>query len=333
MRTPGLKIANKFQRVCVPVAPAHPVPDIVDDAREGLLRPPRSLPPKYFYDEAGSLLFTKICETREYYPTRTEDRLLASHAPDIIRIARPGQIIELGSGNSQKTRRLFDACENTDHTCTYAPFDVCAPILEETADQLQAEYGWLHVTPLLGDYHAGLDHLPAFTGRRLFVFLGSTIGNFEPGEAHTFLREITAIMNPGDYLLIGADRVKDTRVLDSAYNDAEGITAAFNLNLLEVLNRELDADFNPCHFRHKAEFVPERSRIEMKLVCNATHQITLKELDETIAFLPDDEILTEVSYKFTHDGAEKLLEEGGMNVVKHYEPENRYFSLILGQFI
>ena len=332
MLNPRLETEIARPPACISVSPARVVPDIIDDAREGLLFPPRSLPPKYFYDEKGSQLFTRICETDEYYPTRTEDGLLARNAEDIIAISRPVQIIELGSGNSRKTRRLFNACEQIDHTCSYAPFDVCAPMLEDTAGQLQTEYEWLKVTPLLGDYHAGLDHLPGFNERRLFVFLGSTIGNFEPAEARAFIREITDAMAPGDFLLLGIDRVKDVQVLNDAYNDSGGITAAFNLNLLNVLNRELDADFDLNHFNHHASYQSRHSRIEMKLVCDTLHEIQLKKIDEVIELYPGDEILTELSHKFTYGQAEELLSDCGLDIVSHYEPENRYFSVILARF-
>jgi L-histidine N-alpha-methyltransferase len=203
------------------------VPDLAKDVLDGLLQLPRTLPPKYFYDVRGSQLFEQICTTPEYYPTRTEDKLLANYGKDIIEKTKPEQILELGSGNSQKTRRLFDACTSIDHACEYAPFDVCEPMLEETAEKLQSDYDWLTVKPLLGDYHAGLGNLPDIDGIRLFIFLGSTIGNFTPEETNIFFSEIRQCMKPGDYFLLGADRVKKKFVLDAAYNDAQGITAEF----------------------------------------------------------------------------------------------------------
>lgn len=320
--------ASRFT-ACISIKPARDIPDIVEDVRVGLLSAPRSLPPKYFYDERGSQLFEQICDTPEYYPTRTEENLLSNYSEEIISQVRPAEIMELGSGNAQKTRRLFDACEQTEHICSYAPLDVCEPILKNVSEQLQSDYDWLDVNPLLGDYHAGLQHLPETHGTRLYVFLGGTIGNFYPGQAQDFITEIKATMQPGDYLLLGADRVKENHLLDAAYNDEQGITAEFNLNLLHVLNRELKADFNPEHFEHWAEFNSEHNRIEMHLLCTQGHSVQLQELDEEITFQQGDSILTEVSHKFTADGLEELLEESGLNICNHYEPDNQYFSLIL----
>ncbi len=314
---------------CTSIKPARDIPDIVEDVRVGLLSAPRSLPPKYFYDERGSRLFEQICDTPEYYPTRIEEKLLSNYSIEIITQVKPDEIMELGSGNAQKTRCLFDACEQTEHICTYAPLDVCEPMLENISEQLQSDYDWLDVNPLLGDYHAGLQHLPEIRGTRLYVFLGGTIGNFYPEQARDFIKEIKAVMQPGDYLLLGADRVKENHLLDAAYNDVQGITAEFNLNLLHVLNRELKADFNPEYFEHRAEFNSEHNRIEMHLLCTQDHIVRLQKLDEEIIFQQGDSILTEVSHKFTADGLEELLEESGLNICKHYEPDNQYFSLIL----
>lgn len=323
---------NDMQSPCLLIEPAYTVPDLAEDVRDGLLAPPRSLPPKYFYDETGSELFTQICNTPEYYPTRTEDRLLANYSVDIIAQASPEQILELGSGNSQKTRRLFDACEQLNLVCSYAPFDVCVPMLESTSQQLQTEYEWLEVLPMAGDYHAGLENLPVFPGRRLYVFLGSTIGNFSPLEARNFVVEIRNIMQPGDYLLLGVDRVKDNAVMNAAYNDSQGLTADFNLNLLHVLNRELGADFRVDYFSHQAGFNEIYSRVEMWLVCSRDHTVTLQDLDETVTFRDGDEILTEISQKYTFAEIENLLQQCGFVINSHFQPDNQYFSLILARF-
>lgn len=325
------KDATITSSLCTSVRPARKVPDIAEDVRVGLLSLPRSLPPKYFYDERGSQLFEQICATPEYYPTRTEDKLLLHHSKDIIAQVKPTEIMELGSGNAQKTRQLFDACEQTDHRCSYAPLDVCEPMLESVSEQLQSDYDWLEVNPLVGDYHAGLKHLPKTQGPRLYVFLGGTIGNFYPGQARDFINEIKASMRPGDYLLLGADRIKENHLLDAAYNDEQGITAEFNLNVLNVLNRELKANFNPENFQHKAEFNSEHNRIEMHVVSNCDHIVHLQELDEEITFHQGDSILTEVSHKFTVDSLEELVEVSGLNISKHYEPDNKYFSLVLAE--
>lgn len=316
---------------CTEIPPTRHVPDLREDVRSGLLEPPRSLPPKYFYDDLGARLFERICETDEYYPTRTEDALLALHAEEIIGASRPAQILEFGSGSSKKTRRLFAACESLAIMCRYLPFDVCEPALLEAAMLLQSEYDWLDVQPLLGDYHAGLDNLPTTDGVDLYVFLGGTIGNFEPSEAENFVEEVRACMDNGDYFLLGADRIKGSPVLDAAYNDEQGITAAFNLNLLNVLNRHLRANFDPDDFYHKAVFDEARSRIEMYLVSHRNQNIDLIGLDETLALQSGEHILTEVSYKFEKPQLEKLLTQRSFTIVRHFEPDNEYFSLLLAR--
>ena len=316
---------------CLAIAPARYVPDLEEDARAGLLERPRSLPPKYFYDARGADLFNRICETPEYYPTRTEDALLQENSDDIIALTRPDYLIELGSGSSKKTANLFDACEQQGRSCVYAPFDICEPALIAAAGKLQDDYRWLVVSPLLGDYHAGLGNLPRYPGARMFLFLGGTIGNFTPPEARSFIGDIHNCMEPGDFLLLGADRVKDPAVLHAAYNDVQGITALFNLNVLRVLNRELDADFRTDNFAHLAVYNNELNRIEMYLVSRLSQEITLGKLGESIGVEPGERILTELSYKFCFDELETLLEEFGLNVIRHFEPDNRYFSLVLAQ--
>lgn len=316
---------------CIPVTPTRRVPDLIEDARDGLLTRPRSLPPKYFYDDRGSELFERICATDEYYPTRTEDALLARHSSDIIARTLPDQIIELGSGSSRKTRRLFDACETAGHVCNYSPFDVCEAALEQAAVELGRQYRWLTVTPLLGDYQAGLGNLPGTAGSVLYVFLGSTIGNFEPDRAESFVREIVSCMAPGDWLLLGADRIKDRAVLRAAYNDARGITAEFNLNVLRVLNRELGANFETGNFDHEAVFNEEHSRIEMYLASRCDQDVHLGTLRRTIHLRQGERILTELSHKFSSDRLRQLLNTCGLDVERHYEPANRYFSLLLAR--
>lgn len=314
---------------CVPVIPTRLIPDMVDDVRESLLNSPRRLSPKYFYDERGSELFDQICSTPEYYPTRTENKLLLRYASDIIQKTQPEQILELGSGYSVKTRRLFDACQDISHNCTYAPFDVCEEALIESAQKLAAEYRWLNLKPLLGDYSAGLGNLPSTTGSHLYVFLGSTIGNFEQHEALAFINELYDVMKGGDYLLLGVDRVKKNEVLNAAYNDAQGITAEFNLNVLNVLNRELGANFDTDAFTHTAYFDEQKERIEMHLTSKTKQKVKIEELDKTIQFNKDESILTEISQKYTYTGIEKMLSQANFSITDHYEDEDAYFSLVL----
>jgi len=314
---------------CQKVLPTRAVPSLLDDVKKGLLQEPRRLPAKYFYDEHGSQLFDKICDTQEYYPTRTEDALLQSAAEDIIGHCQPKHLVELGSGTSRKTRRLFDACEKHECQVKYWPFDVCEEMVRDASASLVDEYHWLDVNGLVGDYNAGLEHLPALSGPSLYVFLGGTIGNFDYAEGVAFLSELRKSMSDDDMLLMGADRIKDEGVLNAAYNDKEGITAAFNLNLLNVLNREVEADFNSTKFKHHAFFNQDESRIEMHLIATESQTVTLQALEEEIQFAEGDSILTEISRKFTHSSLSDMLKEAGFALSKHFSPDNNYFSLVL----
>ena len=316
---------------CLRVKPSRPVPPLLQDACSGLLDRPRSMPPKYFYDHRGARLFDAICDTQEYYPTRTEEALLQRHAQEIIALVKPDHIIEFGSGTSRKTRHLLDACSDSDRPVTYWPFDVCEPVLRETGHALMQDYDWLNVTPLLGDYHAGLDELPVPEGPCLYLFLGGTIGNFDSADAHRFLAEICNRMQADDCLVMGADRVKAHAVLHAAYNDAEGITAEFNLNLLEVLNRGLDADFDPGRFRHRAVYNDAREQIEMYLVAREQHQVRLGALDCAMCLQEGESILTEISRKFSVESLQSMLTEAGYMLDRHYQPDNRYYSLLLAR--
>ncbi len=322
-----------YEPACIHIPPTRHIPDLVEDVRSGLLSRPRCLPSKYFYDDLGAELFEKICDTEEYYPTRTEEELLLKYSKDIIEETLPDHIIELGSGSSRKTRRLFDACEESTHICGYAPFDVCEPALNQAAAELNAEYNWLEVTPLVGDYHAGLGNLPSPSGTGMVVFLGSTIGNFTPAEAEDFIEEIRGCMRPGDYFLLGADRIKDSGVLHAAYNDSSGVTAEFNLNVLRVLNRELDADFDLDSFSHQAIFNAGLKRIEMYLISKADQQIEFGKINETIFLRSGEKILTELSHKFHYAELEAMLMDKGFDIIRHFEPANRYFSLVLSRLL
>ena len=311
------------------IKPSRKMPDITEDIRKGLFSKPRKLPPKYLYDSHGSKLFEKICLTPEYYLTRTEDHLLNLHSKAIINQVRPDEILELGSGNAEKTCRLFDACESNEHTCSYAPIDVSPTVLQKASQKLCSNYDWLTIRPLVADYHAGLGEMPRTDERCMFVFLGGTIGNFSCEQAKQFINDVKNCMKRGDYLLLGADRVKDEYTLNAAYNDNQGITAEFNLNVLKVLNRELDADFVLDNFQHRAEFNTQKSRIEMRLVCTHGQTVSFQRMGEMIDFRQGDTILTEVSYKFTVQGLESLIEGNGLRVSSHYETKNPYFSLLL----
>lgn len=314
---------------CQRVEPTRAIATLTEDVSNGLFSEPRTLPPKYFYDERGSVLFDRICGAPEYYPTRTESELLESVAGEIIDDVRPRQILEFGSGMSRKTRHLLDACGDLSWHPVYAPFDVCDDVLMASGISLNEHYEWLSVEPLVGDYTAGLGNLPMPKGGNLVVFLGGTIGNFIPVEAMDFLRELRSVMSPGDGLLMGADRVKEPDILHSAYNDSAGLTAQFNLNLLRVLNRELGANFDIKGFAHYAHFNPVESRIEMHLISMRAQIVEFEDIQQSVDFGEGDAILTEISRKFTRGDLEAMLIEAGFTIAAHHESGSLKFSLIL----
>lgn len=315
---------------CIYVKHSKEINSIAQDVIQGLMAPPRSLPAKYFYDERGSRLFDRICETEEYYPTRIESTLLEQHAQELIEQTRPEHILEFGSGTSRKTHHLIRACEETGLDCEYLPFDVCEEMLQQVHNEFTRRYGWLDVKPLVGDYTAGLEHLHRPDGHCLYVFLGSSIGNFSQQEASAFVSEVAGCMRSGDSFLLGVDRVKDEEVLHRAYNDSAGVTSEFNLNVLNVLNEELDANFNTDHFRHRAIYNSQKQRIEMYLVSQRDQSIELESLDEVLQIEHGERILTEVSHKYHYRQAEKLMTDAGLDIVKHVEPDNAWFSLVMG---
>jgi len=329
-----LQDVSPVEKKSVPVIKIHAersVPDLTQDVCSNLLTPPFSLPPKYFYDHRGSELFDQICDTAEYYPTRTESNLLSRYCLHIMDSLNADHVIELGSGTSRKTRYLFDACQVLNQAPKYWPFDVCEPMLLQAATQLRQSYQWLNIQPLAGDYSAGLRHLPKPDGNSLYVFLGSSIGNFTEPEAVSFLKDVRQHMITGDSLLLGIDRLKDSQVLEAAYNDGQGITAEFNLNVLSVLNNELGADFETNNFSHQAIFNQELSQIEMYLQSLNNQTINFSQIDESMTITSGEKILTEISRKYSLAGIESLLAQAELEVVDHFEPSDEYFSLILAR--
>lgn len=321
--------SSRFE--CLAVEPVRAIPSLRDDVERGFAQAPRCIPPKYFYDAHGSELFDQICDTREYYPTRAETALLAEHAPAIIAAVEPDHLIELGSGSCRKTRYLLSAAQQAEGAVHFWPFDVCREMLVSAGRELLGEFPGLRVTALVGDYLGGLARLPRPLGRRLFVFLGGTIGNFTELEAHLFLTDLRGHMHVGDYLLLGADRVKDAQVLEAAYNDAAGVTARFNLNVLRVLNRELQADFDLESFRHQAVFNAQASRIEMYLISQREQQVRIGALGRTYRFAAGERLLTEISRKFSHRHLSRSLINAGFEIEQHYEGGEQLFSLVLAR--
>lgn len=313
------------------VPPSRPVPSLEDDVRGHLLEPPRSLPPKYLYDRRGSDLFDRICLTPEYYVTRTEEALLARVAGEVADAARPATVFEFGSGTSRKTPRVLEACLAEGSLASYAAFDISPDALRAAGRKIRKRHPGLGLRLFAGDYTAGLDALPELPGPCLFLFLGGTIGNFPEPEGQAFLRDVAAVMGPDDSLLIGADRVKDPAVLDAAYNDAEGVTAAFNLNALSVLNDRLGADFRPRAFRHDARYVGERERVELRLVAEGAQRVRIPRLDAAFELADGETILTEISRKFTPESLARLLGGAGLAMAGHYAADGDYFSLVLAR--
>lgn len=299
------------------------------DVRRGLTAVPKRLPPKYFYDDRGSRLFDAICELPEYYLTRAEDALLASVAGEVIARVRPRHLVELGSGASRKTRRLLDALLAAVDAPTYVPIDVSAGMLEASAARLRTAYPTLRVHGIVADFEQALPALPA-GGTRLVAFLGSSIGNYEPPADHALLAAVAARLEPGDALLLGVDLVKPVAQLLAAYDDAAGLTAEFNRNVLRVINRTLDANFDPARFEHVAEFNPAAMQIEMRLRAREAHRVRIAALDLEIAFAAGETIHTESCRKFTRPVAEALLRDAGFARVDWFAAADGAFALALG---
>jgi dimethylhistidine N-methyltransferase/ergothioneine biosynthesis protein EgtC len=298
------------------------------DVRKGLAAPLRSLPPKWFYDARGSELFEQITRLPEYYPTRAEQEILTRRAPEIAALTRARTLVELGSGSSRKTRTLLDALTTAGTLAHYAPLDVSESALREAGQALCRDYPSLRVSATVADFATGLD-LPQEAGPRLLAFLGSTIGNLDPAERTSFYAVLRGAMSGDDTLLLGADLVKDPAVLVRAYDDSQGVTAAFNKNLLHVLNRELGADFDPDGFDHKAVWNETEERIEMRLRARAATTVKLPAVDLAVEFTRGEELLTELSGKFRRDALTAELAAGGLTVRQWWTDPAERFALLL----
>lgn len=300
------------------------------ELRASLSERPRRIPSKYFYDHRGSVLFEAICELPEYYPARSERRILERHAGEIVRSSGASELVELGSGAATKTRLLLDAMAGQDRLDLYVPFDVSEAMVAEVAQRFTELYPGLRVHGLVGDFLAHLGEIPA-GGRRLAAFLGGTIGNLEPVEAGAFLGRLATSLDPGDALLLGTDLIKDPARLEAAYNDAAGVTAEFNRNILRVVNRVAGGDFDPEAFRHRAFYDRELHRIEMRLVAERSQRVRLEELDLELSLGPGEELLTEVSVKYDRTGARELLASGGFELSGWYTDPDGLFGLSLAR--
>jgi L-histidine N-alpha-methyltransferase len=300
------------------------------DVRLGLTANPKELPPKYFYDERGSQLFEQITELPEYYPTRAERAILAERSAEIVAAAgEPKTLVELGSGSAAKTRHLLDAMRDAGCLARYVPIDISAEITRETAHSLVAEYPGIQVHGLVCDFEQDLERIPDGDGGRLIAFLGGTVGNLYPDARHDFLTRIAALLGPQDRFLLGTDLVKDTARLEAAYDDAAGVTAEFNKNVLLVLNRELGADFDPSRFEHVARFDRDAARMDIRLRSLADQTVRIDGLDLTVRFAADEEMRTEISAKFTRPRLEAAYREAGLQPAGWFADVHSDYALTL----
>jgi len=318
-----------------PTIDVHLTPDdlraaMEADVRTGLSASPKHLPPVYFYDDRGSRLFDEITRLPEYYPTRAERSILESHAGDMVRAAGADVLVELGAGTCDKSRVLLDAMRDNGLLGAYVPLDVSDTTLWEAATALSEEYPGLTVRAVVGDFHHHLDRLES-PGRRLFAFLGGTVGNFEPAQRAAFLAGLAGVMRPGDRFLLGTDVIKDRGRLVAAYDDAAGVTAEFNRNVLHVLNRELGADFVPDRFAHVARWNEDDHRIEMWLRSLDERCVHIADLGLDIRFAAGEEMLTEISTKFSRDALRDELEACGLVIDDAWVAEGDEFVLTLAR--
>jgi L-histidine Nalpha-methyltransferase len=300
------------------------------DVRAGLTAVPKTLPPKYFYDARGSELFDEITRLPEYYLTRAETSILERHAGEIAELSRCESLVELGSGTSAKTRLLLRALRDGGTLREFVPFDVDPAVLTEASDALAVEYPGLRIAPFVGDFESDIAAIPA-DGRRTVAFIGSTIGNLEPTARAAFLAQVGAVLRPGDTFLLGTDLVKDTGRLLRAYDDSAGVTAEFNRNVLVVVNRELDADFDVEQFRHVALWDADHEWIEMRLRTERAQHVAVGDLGLVVSFAAGEELRTEISAKFRRAGIEAELAAAGMRMVRFWTDAHGDFGVTLAE--
>lgn len=301
------------------------------DVAEGLSSVPKQLPPKWFYDERGSALFEDITELPEYYPTRAERAILEERSDEIADAADAEALIELGSGSGVKTRLLLDAMRRHGTLARFVPVDVSGEFLAASARRVADDYPALDVHAVVGDFehHLGLLPVREDGGRQTVAVLGSTIGNQEPAPRAEFLRDIRAVLRPGDTFLLGADLVKDPDRLVAAYDDEQGVTAEFDRNVLSVINRELGADFDPTEYEHVARWNEKEEWIEMRLRSRVDQHVRVAALDLDVDFAAGEELRTEISAKFRREGLERELEEAGFELTHWWTDPDGDFSLSL----
>ncbi|GAA2757923.1 L-histidine N(alpha)-methyltransferase [Actinopolymorpha rutila] len=298
------------------------------DVAEGLTQTPKTLPPKYFYDPRGSELFEQITTLEEYYPTRTEESILATHAAEITKLADADTLVELGSGSSTKTRLLLDGMRSTGRLARYVPVDVSESALLGAIESLRADYPGMAMHGVIADFERHLGLLPQ-EGTRLVAFLGGTIGNLAPAQRARFLSAVRSGLGPADRLLLGTGLVTDLARLVRAYDDASGVTAEFNRNVLRVVNASLHADFEPEAFDHVAVWDAEAEWIEMRLRSQKAQLVRIADLDLTVEFAEGEELRTEISAKFRRDVVERELAEAGFTLEAWWTNSQDDFALSL----
>ncbi len=314
--------------VAVHLGPDDMAAALRHDVRQGLLSTPKVLPPKWFYDELGSLLFEAITRLPEYYPTRCERQILEDHAAEAARLSGADTLVELGSGTSEKTRSLLEALSGVGTLRRFVPLDVSEVTLLESGAVIADSFPGLEVIAVVGDFERHLGAIPR-GGRRLVAFLGGTIGNLLPQQRRAFLAELAAGLEPGDTLLLGTDLVKDPARLEAAYDDPTGVTAAFNRNVLGVLNRELGADFALRRFEHVARWDADRQWMEMGLRSRGDQTVRLSAIGLEADFADGEEVRTEVSAKFQRAGMEAELAAAGLEVLRWWTDPDEDFAVSL----
>lgn len=302
------------------------------DVISGLTRIPKSLPSRYFYDQRGSELFEQICELPEYYPTRTEAQILHQYAQEIAQVTGVCELVELGSGSSRKTRLLLDAHRALGHELKYLPIDVSGEILLESAERLRQDYPKLDVQGLVGTYEQALAKLtPSSFPSRMIFFLGSSLGNFTQPECDRFFSQIREALDGGEYFLLGVDLQKPKHLLEAAYNDSQGVTAQFNLNMMEHLNQHFVGDFDSKLFEHWAFYDEQLNQIEMHLRSLQSHTVYLEALDLEVKLAAGETIRTEISRKFNLTVMQQELQAQGLSPLAVWTDPQQWFGVILSQ--
>jgi L-histidine N-alpha-methyltransferase len=301
---------------------------LAEETARGLRSTPPWTPPVWFYDDVGSMLFDEITRLPEYYPTRAERSILDAHAADIARLSGAEVLVELGSGTSDKTRLLIDGLRAAGTLRGFVPFDVSEAVLRDAAASIAGEHPGLEVHAVVGDFHRHLGDIPR-EGKRLVAFLGGTIGNLDPAQRARFLFDVDAMLDPGESFLLGTDLVKDRGRLLAAYDDAAGVTAAFNRNALAVMNRELGADFDPEAFDHRSHWDDEHAWIEMHLVARESQVVRVEALDLEVRLAAGEHLRTEISAKFTPERLREELWAAGLVVQEQWTDDDGDFLLTL----